>query len=574
LSASTGECELIEAFINLNEVPEPLKSQLSSIKTGYDMGKIKSLRDLSFSLWELQYRSNMDFLVSLETLSRSLPFPEDYAKHPNAAAIPYFIGLIDADNSYTAVAGICRLLQLITGEEHEFWKDGTFWRCWWEKNKSKYSKEIQTIKIPAFPKTKYGQTYQPYPADIETLQGQLRFFQAHAKKIKRLSSSDPIVHSPPLTTVVGSIVRFNDPTIIPYFIAVIDYDKDRTKNFGDASHDLAYIAGYFGLGQGHDSLPNIKYDKSHNGDWWRKWWEENKKNYPQAVQNIPIPSMDEEWKVPDLTNEVVAWRQEKEQKAFQEIELKNRNKEEKIWKELSNSANPNVDDVVDVHAERLHVEGNTKMRYFLIGIDKNKPVPDLGYKLLVVIPGGDGSAEFHPFVRRIWKYALDNNNFIVAQPIAVLWESNQRIVWATEKNSVAKKEFSTEKFIESMIEDISKRVKIDSKSINVLSWSSSGMAAYSIALQKKTRVTGFYIAMSVFKPEYLPPLENARGRFFVIQHSPEDRICLFRMAKDAEKQLTEHGAKVKFTESSNGHGWSGDVFRQMRENIDWLQQNQ
>ena len=77
--------------------------------------------------------------------------------------------------------------------------------------------------------------------------------------------------------------------------------------------------------------------------------------------------------------------------------------------------------------------------------------------------------------------------------------------------------------------------------------------------------------MSVFKPNELPPLENAKGRLFAIQHSPEDRICPFRMAKEAEERLTEHGATVKFMEYPGGHGWSGNVYGRIRENLDWLQ---
>jgi predicted esterase len=703
LSGFNGERELIETFVNLKEIPEPFGSQLSAtIKAKFDAGKIKSLHDLCICNRELQIKLNMDFLASLQqTLSRQ-PTPEDYAKNPNAVAIPYLIGLLDADNSREFVLSIGTLMQEITGVKCEFWKDGAFWRRWWEKNKTKYSenvqkitipnlpktkhgksylpfpeametlngqivylrqqfepkngkpvvlreghfshfkeisssmaefddpkaipyliasivadqsyitvsrvgyaglspltgvryscfhdgafwqrwweknksqypKEIQDIEIPVFPKTKYGQTYQPYPDDIETLQGQLRFFQAQAKKVKKLSWHDPLLHSPSLSEVACSIAEFNDPTVIPYLIAIIDYDKDRTENFGNGNNDLAYIAGYFGLRAGFPPLTDVKWDESHNGDWWRKWWEENKKNYPQAVQNIPIPSMDEAWNIPDLTKEVTEWRKEKENRALQKIESENRNKEEKMWAEFSNSDNPNVDDIIDVPAERFHVEENTKMRYFLIGVDKNKPVPDSGYNLLIVMPGGDGSAEFHPFIRRIWKFAVCNSNFIVAQPIAVVWNSNQRIVWLKEKDKFEGQEFSTETFIESIINDVSKRVKIDPKHINTLSWSSSGMAAYAISLQEKTAVTGSYIAMSVFKPNQLPPLENAKGRLFVIQHSPDDRVCPFRMAKDAEQQLTEHGAKVKFTESSNGHGWSGNVFRLIRENINWLQQNQ
>jgi predicted esterase len=280
-----------------------------------------------------------------------------------------------------------------------------------------------------------------------------------------------------------------------------------------------------------------------------KWWEENKKNYPEAVQNIPIPSVHDEWKIPDLSKEVAPWQKERSQEG----------QEEKMLKEI---AKPDSD-VADVPFERLHVEGNEKMRYFLIGVDKDKPVPESGYRLVIVMPGGDGSALFHPFVRRMWKYAMNEadekpSKFIIAQPVAVQWTPNQQTVWATEK------------YVESVIADVSQRVKVDPNYVFTLSWSSSGPAAYAIALQEKTAVTGSYILMSVFRPEQLPPLERAKGRLFAIQHSPDDRVCPFRMAKDAETQLTENGGVVKFTEYPGGHGWQGNAFGLFRENLDWL----
>ena len=127
-------------------------------------------------------------------------------------------------------------------------------------------------------------------------------------------------------------------------------------------------------------------------------------------------------------------------------------------------------------------------------------------------------------------------------------------------------------FVESVVADVANRVKIDPRYVFTLSWSSGGPAAYAIALQENTAITGSYIVMSVFNPEYLPPLENAKGRFFAIQHSPEDRICPFRMAKEAETQLTEHGARVKFTEYPGGHGWHGNVYGRIRENLAWLKE--
>jgi predicted esterase len=188
---------------------------------------------------------------------------------------------------------------------------------------------------------------------------------------------------------------------------------------------------------------------------------------------------------------------------------------------------------------------------------------------LIVMPGGDGSADFHPFVRRIYKHAL-GEDFLIAQPVAVQWHPNQKIVWPTRKNKVAGQRFATEDFVNSVVEDVAAKHKLDRNAIFTLSWSSSGPAAYAIALAKKTPVTGSYIAMSVFKPNDLPPLENGKGRVFYIEHSPEDQVCPFRMAEEAKESLEKAGATVHFNTYDGGHGWLGDVFGRVRSGVDWL----
>ena len=43
------------------------------------------------------------------------------------------------------------------------------------------------------------------------------------------------------------------------------------------------------------------------------------------------------------------------------------------------------------------------LEYYLIAADRKLPTPERGYKLLIVMPGGDGSADFLPFVQNIYK---------------------------------------------------------------------------------------------------------------------------------------------------------------------------
>lgn len=118
---------------------------------------------------------------------------------------------------------------------------------------------------------------------------------------------------------------------------------------------------------------------------------------------------------------------------------------------------------------------------------------------------------------------------------------------------------------------MAKKHRINKKRVYTLSWSSSGPAAYAAALEKKTLVRGSFIAMSVFKPNQLPDIRNAKGRLFYIYHSPDDRICPFRMAEEARDKLKEAKAHVEFQRYSGGHGWRGNVYGNIRAGIEWLE---
>ncbi len=239
------------------------------------------------------------------------------------------------------------------------------------------------------------------------------------------------------------------------------------------------------------------------------------------------------------------------------------------------SAIPGIaqEDVADVKSQDLRVAGNEHQRYFLIGPKETGTSPMGGYRLLVVLPGGDGGADFHAFVKRIFKNAL-SDNYLVAQPVSIEWTPRQfeKLVWPTKKNKWSGMKFTTEEFAEAVIEDVKKKYKINTEYIFLLGWSSGGTACYSIALQEQTQTTGAFVAMSVFKPANYPSLKNAEGRAFYILHSPEDFIPI-KMAEQAEKRLSEKGAAAELARYSGGHGWRGNVFGNIRKGIEWLEQH-
>jgi len=217
------------------------------------------------------------------------------------------------------------------------------------------------------------------------------------------------------------------------------------------------------------------------------------------------------------------------------------------------------------------IDEDVHKRYVLHAPAKGTKAPKKGWKLLVVMPGGSGNEKFAPFVGRIREKALDEE-WLVLQMIAPVWSEKQaeKNVWPTKLNSWPKMKFTCEELFDEVVDHVAKEHKLDPKYLLTMAWSSSGSLAYTLGLAKKTRVTGTFVAMSVFKPNILPSLKAAKGRPFHILHSAEDFIPI-AMAEDARDQLEKKRALVNYATYTGGHGWHGDVYGMMRTGIEWLE---
>ena len=240
------------------------------------------------------------------------------------------------------------------------------------------------------------------------------------------------------------------------------------------------------------------------------------------------------------------------------------------WAEAAPRQPKEPDDVANIPSEERRAGGNERQRYFLIGPDPDAPGPEGGYGLLLVLPGGDGGADFHPFVKRIFRHALPPG-YLVAQLVAVPSDNQDQIVWPTERSPDPKQDFSTESFIKAVVEEVKAAHKIDDRRVFTLSWSSGGPAAYAVSLTPDSPVRGSLIAMSVFIERRLPPLSAAEGHRYYLLHSPQDRVCRYAFTQAARDRLSAHGATVTLADYEGGHGWHGDVFGQIRRGVEWLE---
>jgi predicted esterase len=211
-----------------------------------------------------------------------------------------------------------------------------------------------------------------------------------------------------------------------------------------------------------------------------------------------------------------------------------------------------------------------ELEYHLIGSTEKLKTPEDGYKLLIILPGGDGSVEFQPFIKNIYKQVLDHD-YLVIQLIAPKWKTRAN-TWPVARDKVPGKKEPVEEFIKRAVEDLQQRTRIDERHVYTLSWSSGGPAAYAASVTKDTPVTGSFVAMSVFHPDRMPSLKLAKGKRYYILHSPDDQVCPYRLATTARDTLQEAGADVEFAEYEGGHGWHGDVFGNIRKGVKWLEE--
>ena len=440
------------------------------------------------------------------------------AERKDPRAIPTLIGVIDADNSYDTIYGVGYFgLSKLTGVRYDGTHHGPWWRKWWESRKSGFPPDVQALSIPDLPKTTKGKEFAAQPVDPLTLIVDPTVDDLLQRLAKQVHGDLP----GDISNTARTIAEHNDPRAIPTLIGLIDSDN---------TYDTIYGIGYFALGK----LTDVPYNEKHDGAWWRQWWNENSGKYTGVDQTIP---------------------------QFRKAARK------------PAAADNEADDVADVPVRDLRIADDADQRYFLIGPTTGQAAPKSGYRLLIVLPGGDGSAGFHPFVKRIFKSALPDG-YLVAQAVAPQWsDDTNRIVWPTRKTRDATMKFPTEEFIEAIVADVKKHHQVDARYVFALGWSSGGPPVYATAMQETTSLTGAFVAMSVFHPTALPLPDNARGRAFYLLHSPQDFIKM-SFPENARDTLKQAGAAVELKIYEGGHGWHGDVFGNIRAGIRWLEAQQ
>ncbi len=205
---------------------------------------------------------------------------------------------------------------------------------------------------------------------------------------------------------------------------------------------------------------------------------------------------------------------------------------------------------------------------------KNKHISGEGLVgLVIALPGGRGDEGARPDIGNIYLRSLPGD-FALVQLINPIWRPDQKIMWPTPKVRTEGMEFSTPQFIDAVLDDVQKLVRVDPNRVYLMGRSSGGGATYYSAVSNP-RIRGAFIEASVFKPEHLPSLEGAKGKRFFLYQSPTDDVTPFSFAEAAKQALSGVGAEVVLEEFEGGHYAKShqDRMRTYHNAFRWLQQS-
>jgi predicted esterase len=188
--------------------------------------------------------------------------------------------------------------------------------------------------------------------------------------------------------------------------------------------------------------------------------------------------------------------------------------------------------------------------------------------LVVVLPGGDGSRDFLPWVEQSL-LAQAPDDCVGVLVTAVKWRPDQQIIWPTEASKVPDMQYTTSDYVRAVVAAVEKQHAIDPTRRVVVTWSSSGPAMYPLLCATDGPFSRGYVAMSIWPPG-LKDLAAAKDRRFFLDQSPEDTTTTFDHVKRAYDALTKAGACVRLSTYGGGHGWHDDPLPRLQEGLRWL----
>lgn len=190
-----------------------------------------------------------------------------------------------------------------------------------------------------------------------------------------------------------------------------------------------------------------------------------------------------------------------------------------------------------------------------------KCTPDKEWPLLIGLHGyGSNAADY----LKLWQPVADAFGIIVACPQGSVRIKKKSYGWNLE---------AAEKAILACLSDVPKRAKIDLKRVYLNGFSQGGALAYMIGLKHCDRFAGLLPVAAFYDAEKNKPNLARAGEkklaVYIVQGTQDAHTL--EPARQAEKEMTAAGLRVKLAEYPVGHAFPEEYPQEFVKALEWLE---
>ncbi len=186
--------------------------------------------------------------------------------------------------------------------------------------------------------------------------------------------------------------------------------------------------------------------------------------------------------------------------------------------------------------------------------------PHTQYGLLTVVCPPDAFDNTAEYWQKAQKQALADGYFVavVAAP-------------ADTKSPINTQKLQAE--LSRVVEDTARSVPIDKSRVYLQGVGDAGLAAIAVSAAPTTPFKGFWTIASPFKSQDLPPLTSVKGRRYLLQGSPSDKLAPMWQINAGATILKKQGAVVQVTEVAGDgfYNYAGDPYKPITTGLKWLE---
>jgi len=261
-------------------------------------------------------------------------------------------------------------------------------------------------------------------------------------------------------------------------------------------------------------------DQARDAGYWRMWYRRNQKNIPE-LNGITIPHL---------------------QRHLRRAPVSPVHRRRLLWRDFAG------EDAGYWLVSPGYVEGGSAAE------------PHTQFGLLTVVCTADVFDNTAEYWQKAQKLALTDGYFVA-------------VVAAPTDAKPAIRAQKLQAQLNRVVEDTLRSVPIDKSRVYLQGVGDAGQSVIAVSAAPSTPFKGFWTIASPFKSQELPPLTSVKGRRYLLQGSPTDKLAPMWQVNAGATILKKQGAIVQVTEVAGDgfYNYTGDAYKPITAGMQFLE---